>query len=159
MPKEFGPFRIDATLAFILAARRGACSLLAGDVLQAHENQCKVKVRSNPNRRESQPLPRPPALPCIFRFLQRDWLRTLSPKTEFSEVIFHNEVALPMAGRSGTTFAKRQKELARKEKQREKMERRHQRKQQQQSGFTEENIPEVEPDETAPRQDDDLGAE
>ena len=64
-----------------------------------------------------------------------------------------------MAGKSGTTFAKRQKELARKEKQREKMERRHQRKQQQQSGFTDENTPEVAPDETAPQQDDDLGAE
>ena len=65
-----------------------------------------------------------------------------------------------MAGRSGTTFAKRQKELARKEKQREKMERRHQRKQQQQEGgFADENSTDVAPDETAPQNDDDLGAE
>ena len=65
-----------------------------------------------------------------------------------------------MAGRSGTTFAKRQKELARKEKQREKMERRHQRKQQEQGGGdTDEGTPNAAPEETDAQKDDELGVQ
>ena len=65
-----------------------------------------------------------------------------------------------MAGKSGTTFAKRQKELARKEKQREKMERRHQRKQQEQGGgYTDESAPDLAPEGTVPQKDDELGVQ